>query len=339
MLEAAPAEVTLVFTERVTPAGAGIRVYSPSGRQVAGVVTSRDAALTAPLQADERGTYVVAWQVFAVDTHPSRGTFAFSVGASSANPYSSLLGGAEAGTATPLGLGLQALAHLVHFCGLALAFGVAAYRFVGRGGPSLGRLIAAGVVLLVVAEPLGFVAQLASLSFDTDTAVAVLGSTFGRLLGLRLAAALAAWTLLATGRSWPLVAVGAADAVLDGLAAHGIGGAPLVGQLVVAAHVSAMAAWTGGLVAYLRAPDPRFPRYAAVTFGAALVSGLVLALAHTGFGTALAGTDYGRALLVKMAIVLVAGGLAVKRRHRIEVVAAAAAVAAATIVAALPPPA
>ena len=331
--------MTLVFTEKVTPAGAGIRVYSPSGRQVAGAVTSRDAALVAQLRADERGTYVVAWQVFAVDTHPSRGTFAFAVGAASANPYSSLLGGAEAGTATPLGLGLQALAHLVHFCGLALVFGVAAYRVLARQGARLGPLLAAGVALLVVAEPLGFVAQLASLSFDPDTAVAVLGSTFGRLLGLRLAAALAAWTLLATGRSWPLLAAGAADAVLDGLAAHGIAGAPLVGQLIVALHVSAMAAWTGGLVAYVRAPNPRFPRYAAVTFGAAVVSGLVLAVAHTDLGAALAGTDYGRALLVKMAIVLVAGGFAVARRHRVEVAAAALAVAAATVVAALPPPA
>lgn len=323
----------------MTPAGAGVRVYSPSGRQVAGEVTSRAAVLSAHIDAAERGTYVVVWQVFAADTHPSRGSFAFSVGAASSNPYASLLGGGEAGTSTPLGLALQALAHAIHFAGFALAFGVAAYMLLTSRTERLGRVIALGVGLLIVAEPVAFVAQLASLSFDSDTALAVLGSTFGRLLGLRLAAALAAWTLLATGRSWPLVAAGAADALLDGFGAHAIQSVPLVGQLLVAAHVSAMGAWTGGLVAYLRAPDPRFARYAAATFGAAIVSGLLLAAVHTELGAALLGSTYGRALLLKAAAVAVAAAFALTRRHRAEVVVAAAAVIAATVVAALPPPA
>lgn len=339
VLAEAPAEVTLVFTEHVTPAGAGIRVYSPSGRQVAGAVTSRAAVLSAPVAADETGTYVVVWQVFAADTHPSRGTFAFSVETRSSNPYSALLGGAEAGTATPLGLGLQALAHLIHFAGFALAFGVAGYRMLTARGARFGRLVATGAALLIVAEPVALVAQLASLSFDSDTAVAVLGSTFGRLLGLRLAAALAVWALLATGRSWQLVAVGAADALLDGLGAHAIPALPLAGQLLVAAHVGAMGAWTGGLVAFVRSPDPRFGRYAVVTFGAAVVTGAVLGAVHTELGAALLATDYGRVLIVKIVIVVIAAALAVTRRHRAEAVVAGFAMAAATVVAALPPPA
>jgi copper transport protein len=295
--------------------------------------------LSAPIDAAERGTYVVVWQVFAADTHPSRGTFPFSVGETSSNPYSQLLGGGEAGTATPLGLALQALAHALHFAGFALAFGVAAYGVLAARPQPLGRLIGVGVGLLIVAEPVAFAAQLASLSFDSDTALAVLGSTFGRLLGLRLAAALAAWSLLATGRSWPLLAAGAADAVLDGLGAHAIEWLPLAGQLLVAAHVSAMGAWTGGLVAYLRAPDRRFARYAALTFGAAVVSGLLLGAVHTKLGTALLTTPYGQVLALKMLAVAAAVVLALTRRHRAEAVVAAGAVIAATVVAALPPPA
>src|SRR5439155_1311216 len=83
-----------------------------------------------------------------------------------------------------------------------------------------GRFVAAGVLLLVLAEPVSVVGQLASLAFDGDTALAVLGSSFGRLMGLRLGAALLAWTLIATARSWPMLAVGGAVAMLDGAGAH-----------------------------------------------------------------------------------------------------------------------
>ncbi len=80
LLQAAPAAISLVFSEQVTPAGAGIKVFSPSGSQVAGRVAEEGAVLSASLASAEVGTYVVSWQVFAADTHPSRGAFVFSVG-------------------------------------------------------------------------------------------------------------------------------------------------------------------------------------------------------------------------------------------------------------------
>src|SRR4029077_6151330 len=69
VLQSVPAAVTLLFTEPMTPAGTGIRVFSPSGRQVAGSAAVRGAVLTAPLESTETGTFVVTWQVFAADTH------------------------------------------------------------------------------------------------------------------------------------------------------------------------------------------------------------------------------------------------------------------------------
>ena len=125
-----PSAVTLVFSEPVTPAGFGIHVFAPDGEQVAGAVVAHGAVLSAPLTGVQHGTYVVFWQVFAADTHPSRGAFAFSVVATSANPYSGLLGQASAGTSTPLGIALQALARWVHFVGFALVFGLVAYGVV-----------------------------------------------------------------------------------------------------------------------------------------------------------------------------------------------------------------
>jgi len=338
VLDSAPAEVTLVFSEPVTPAGAGIKVFSPSGRQVAGPVVTVGPQLRSAVGAAETGTYVVSWQVFAADTHPSRGVFSFSVGHPSANPYSALLEIGVAGTSTPLGLALQAIARWVHFAGFALVFGVVAYGALIRGAAVPRRLVAGGLFLLIAAEPLALLAQLASLSFDGDTALAVLGSNFGRLLGLRLGAALLTWALVATGRAWPILVVGGVDAMLDGASAHAIPGLPGVGPLLVAVHVAAIALWVGGLAAFVLAPDRRFTRYALWTLGIAVLTGAVLALAHTHFGAALITTDYGRALLLKVLVVALAVVAAATRRHRGELAASLLAVGAAALVAALPPP-
>ncbi|HKW06639.1 MAG TPA: copper resistance protein CopC [Candidatus Dormibacteraeota bacterium] len=336
-LQSLPSAVTLFFTEPVTPAGPGIRVYAPSGKQVAGPLNARGAVLSAPLSSSETGTFVVTWQVFAADTHPSRGAFEFSVGEPGANPYAAVLTSGEIGTSTPLGLVLQALAHWVHFAGLALMFGLAAYALLTRHG-SFSRWIGVGVVLLVAAEPLAVLAQLASLSFDGDTAVAVLGSPFGRLAGLRLGAALLAWTVLATNRSWPLVVIGGGVAVLDGFGAHAIREVPVVGQLLVSVHVAAMALWVGGLAGYVRAPDSRFIRYAAVTFGVAAGTGAVLAFIHTDYLAGLLASAYGRAVLVKVAVVAAVAITVLARRRRIELYGAFAIIGVAAVIAALPPP-
>jgi putative copper export protein len=191
---------------------------------------------------------------------------------------------------------------------------------------------------LIVAEPLALLAQLASLSIDGDTALAVLGSGFGRLLGLRLGAALLAWTLMAVGRSWPMLAVGAVIALLDGAGAHAMPGLLWVGQALVAIHVAVMGLWVGGLVAFLIAPDRRFGRYAAWTLGIAVVSGLVLAFAHTGFGAGLVTTDYGRVLLIKALVFAAAMVAIVLRRRRLELGFVAAIISVAAVLAALPPP-
>jgi copper transport protein len=344
VLQRPPQAVTLTFTEPVTPAGSGIKVFSPSGRQVATPARPAGRTLTAPMISAESGTYVVSWQVLASDTHPSRGAFRFTVGSPTPNPYSPLLSGGEIGTATPLGFALQALARWIHFFGVALTFGIIIYQRMTRREPRLRRVVLAGLVLLIAAEPVALVAQLASLSFDGSTAIAVMASGFGRLLGLRLAVAVLLWAVLALDAFWPLVALGAAMALIDGATAHAVPGFPAAGLVLNAVHIAAMALWVGALAGmiYTRSlPSPARGRgqgwgFALYTFAVTVATGLLLALAHVGFPPAL--TGYASALLVKVAVVGIAIALALMGRRRAELGVVAIILAAAAVLVSLPPP-
>ena len=337
LLQRPPVGITLTFTEPVTPAGHGIDVFSPSGRQVAARARPLGRALSAPITSVETGTYVVSWQVLAGDTHPSRGAFRFVVGQPSANPYSPLLEGAAIGTATPLGFVLQALGRWMHFLGVALTFGIVAYQLVTRRAPRLRRMVGAGLGLLIAAEPVTLLAQLASLSFDGTTAIAVMGSGFGRLLGLRLAVALLVWALLALESLWPVLYLGGGMVLIDGASAHTIPGLPGAGLVLNAVHLAAMGLWVGGLVAFLSEPDRRFAPYAQAAVVVSVATGLLLAVAHTGFPPAWPSADYGWALAIKVAVVGTALGMAALGRRRIELSVVAVILAAAAVLVSLPP--
>ena len=346
VLQRPPAAITLTFTEPVTPAGNGIKVFSPSGRQVATPARPSGRTMTADVTSGESGTYVVTWQVLAADTHPSRGAFRFTVGSPTPNPYSPLLSGGEIGTATPLGFALQALARWMHFFGVALAFGVIVYQRVTRREPRLRRAVTAGLILLIAAEPVALVAQLASLSFDGATAIAVMAPGFGRLLGLRLAVALLLWAVLALDVFWPVLGLGVVMALIDGATAHAIPGLSGAGLVLNAIHVAAMGLWVGALVGFVQPPTLPSPRgggdktglkYAIGAFAVSVASGLLLALAHVGFPPGLT-TGYGWALVVKVAVVAIAAALALLGRRRAELGVVAVILAAAAVLVSLPPP-
>lgn len=79
---AAPSELELTFTQDVVPSLSGVRVNATAGGAVgvskpAGQGSVLRVRFTHPLSA---GTYVVNWHVVSVDTHPTSGTFKFTVG-------------------------------------------------------------------------------------------------------------------------------------------------------------------------------------------------------------------------------------------------------------------
>lgn len=82
-VQAAPAEVTISFTEGVEPKFSRIEVQDSSGKRV-----DRNDAHTAPndnklfsvgLTSVPAGNYKVIWHATAVDTHKTEGTFQFTV--------------------------------------------------------------------------------------------------------------------------------------------------------------------------------------------------------------------------------------------------------------------
>jgi putative copper export protein len=194
-----------------------------------------------------------------------------------------------------------------------------------------------------------------------------MGSGFGRLLGLRLAAAVLLWAVLALDAFWPVLALGAGMALIDGATAHAIAGLPGAGLLLSAAHVASMGLWVGALVGFVVSSPARregqteispFPArgggqaeiypspargggqgggYALGAFAVTVVTGLLLALAHVGFPPALT-TGYGWALAAKIVVVGMAVVMALLSRRRAELAAVAIILAAAAILVSLPPP-
>jgi len=284
-----------------------------------------------------------------------------------AQPLAAIVSAVESGdlgAVAPLGLLLQALARWLHFLGFALSFGVLTFQLLVlrelQPPPRLRRLVYLGIGLLIVAEPIALVAQAASLgTVDSPSLADVLGSAFGRVLALRVGAALLLWGLLGALRevgwrwAWSVPVLGVALALIDGLAGHTIRGAPeLAAQLLTAVHVAAMVAWVGGFAALLAVVGAtadrqrlltRFGRLAVVSVALLVASGLLLALVHLRTPADLAFTAYGLTLALKVAAVAAALGAAYlglrsARSGRPEAIALAGVLALAALLASLPPP-
>ncbi len=332
----------------MTPAGRGISVYGPDGTLVQdGLARAQGQHLSVALTGSLAGTYAVIWTVVAADTHPSRGEFTFNVG--HASPVQAPgLGAGDLGLVSPIGLALQALSRWLHFAGYALGFGASIYcLFVAKDLRPL-RLARAGVALLLVAEPLALFAQTASLdpaqTFDGDALTSALSSPFGRVLALRLAAALVLWAILGALRQapwlrWSIPGLGLALALVDATAAHAIPALPFpMGLVLNAVHVFAMGTWVGGLAAFTIAPAGGFGRAAAWSAALLVLSGIALAVLHLGQWRDLMSTAYGQGLLIKVPLVAIALYVARLGRGRWELAALAGVLAAAAIIVSLPPP-
>ena len=80
-VERSPPALTLEFTEPVEEAFSRVEVLDPGGKRLETAATEHPtpATLRVPLPPLAPGEYTVRWAVVSVDTHPTEGSFTFSV--------------------------------------------------------------------------------------------------------------------------------------------------------------------------------------------------------------------------------------------------------------------
>ncbi len=340
-LAVAPAAVTLRFNESVTFVADSIRLIDATGAPVAGVGvpvhSEGGASASAALPALPDGGYVVAWTIVSADGHPASGAFTFVVGSGMAPDASIVAGAAVGGGSASAGVLLKVLRGL-GYLGLTMSIGIWAFvLLVDRQAAAdrvLRALVASGGALVAVSSLARIPAQAAYTGLGWHTIVEQdVGTAWIALAGVGTVLALAPidWERVGAerarrrargagsrrrggrrlrrarcGRSRPLAGTrrdGGARGrrVRMGRRAHGARAALVrrVGERrwVVAA---------------------RFSNIAMVAAAVVVASGIVQSIRQLETWSEVTGTDFGRTLIVKVALVLVLLVLAAASRRSVS---------------------
>ncbi|MEU8623714.1 copper resistance protein CopC [Streptomyces sp. NPDC048669] len=317
VVDTAPKQVTLTFSEQVAVGEGSIRVLDPNGKRAdteaapldlhSGSTVKYGVALHTGLP---DGTYTVAWQAVSADSHPVSGAFTFSIGAPSETSVAlpdNEAGGGLVGT-------LYGIARYAAYAGFIVLAGGAAFVLAcwqrGAGARPLQRLVvrgwmtitAATLAMLLLRNPYTGSGKLAD-AFDLDGLKAVLDTKPGAALVSRLlllgASALFVAVLfgayakrederekkdLTFGLAIGGAVIAAGIAGTWALAEHASTGIqPGIAMPVDVLHLLAVATWLGGLAALLvalyRTPDVTAD---AVRRFSRIAFGSVLVVAATG---------------------------------------------------------
>lgn len=338
VLDAAPATLTLTFTEPVEISLGAIRVFDGTGTSIdispARHPDGRDDAVEIDLPELPNGSYVVDWRVVSADSHPVHAAFTFQVGLES-NLQSGLLDSiiGSSNTSKPARIGLSISRSLVT-AAIAIVFGglmvcgLGIVPFGRKQRTVIGGAAAVGAIAGLLAMPLevGYTAG-RSLAVITDGSAwrAVFDTSIGLAWVVRAAGiAVTAAILLATHRRsratwWQLLLI--IGLVLVGTASayggHGAAGRwHYLGVFLTMLHVCAMAVWLGGLVllivSFATADSEgveRFSAIALIAVATVVVTGTIQGVRQVASFDGLTGTSYGNLLIWKL--IAVAGVLAV----------------------------
>jgi len=350
VVDKAPTQVTLSFSEKVATSDDSLRVLDPKGKRVdAGGAnnlggTTYGVKLHAGLP---DGTFTVTYQVVSADSHPVAGAFTFSIGAPSTTSVSvsdRTVGGGIVGW-------LYGFGRYVSYAGFIVMVGGAAFVLAcwrrGSGVRALQRLVVSGWLALTSATLLLLLLRGSYTSsgkvgdiFDLSLLGQVLQTKSGAALISRL-------LLLAAAALFIAVLFGAYDkredeekrdltfglaiggsVVAAGLAASwamaehaSTGLQPGIAMPVDVVHLLAVAGWLGGLCALLvalyRSDTPieaaAVRRFSRVAFGSVLAlvaTGIYQSWRQLGSWSAFTDTAYGQLLLVKIGLVALLVGIA-----------------------------
>lgn len=358
ILDIAPSEVTLVFSEAVDVTLGRVVVVAPDGQQVQlgkPELRTNGTVVAARLGADVgEGTFVVSYRVVSADGHPISGGFSFSIG----TPSQTAPDAANVGEAPvdPVVRVLLSVAKYLGYAGLALLAGpvlivVALWpRRLELSGPrrliwiGWGLLLAGTVLSLYVQAPYSIGGGLIDVRFSDLVESA--GTTIGLAQIVRIVLLLAAIPLLrdvAAGKELErlglvgLGGLGVATVLTWPIAGHAVASpARLLAIPSDAVHVGAMGIWIGGLAVLagyllpwanqreLSAVLPVWSRWATYAVVSLVVSGVVQGVLEVETPTALINTNYGKLVLAKIAGLVVILGVAaaarmlVRRRIAVE---------------------
>ena len=327
-LSTSPSQVTITFGERPDAGLSTIKVLDASGTAVTAgpteAVAGQPLTLAVALRAGlGDGVYTVAWRtVSAVDGHLASGSFAFGIGV--APPTGA--GSAGSGSTVSAGPSVAAIAaRWLLYLGLVALLWLAVFgALVAHGTPGsvrrvlpLAWLVATAGTLAVVGVQLGEAGVDLGSAFGTSFGPGIVGRAVplivaGAAIGLL-------WVKRIRSRAGLiLVVLGAAGAmVADVAVSHAAaGGTPVLDVPVQVLHVAAVGLWLGGLLGLLvnlrGEPNEttahlarRFSRVATVGIAVVAVTGLLRAISEIGTFDRLVGTDFGRLVIAKTALLAV----------------------------------
>ena len=358
-LGTAPGVVVLEFSQTINAQLSSGSVTDPGGHSWKGQADSGEE-IRVPLATNVPGVYTVVWvSVSQVDGHRINGSFTFDVGVVGRPSPQVAANQAPGPQLSDVAIGavkwIEALALLV-------LVGQVLVNRLARREPRI-EWVQPGFRAASVALSAGLVAVWAQATVGSGGhSVSAYLAYFGAgLSGAALLARLAleALTLVAVIRGWrslPLFLGG--SLVMLAAAGHAAGVQPAwLGVGLDAVHLLAAGLWAGGIgaLALLRPPGGwrsiearrllgRFTPVALAAFATTVVAGGLEAIEQLGSLQSLFGTDYGRVLLAKMALVacmlplsLLAWRLG-RPRVRVEASIAVCVVAAAALLASFPAP-
>jgi len=337
-----PRQLVFTFAEEPDPVHSVIQVLGADGRPAPGLSATKPFPgnpLQLLIDVDKplvKGVYTVNWKtVSADDGHVDNGTLLFGVRESppKTSPFGARLG------ATPSWLtAASAIGRWLIYAGLALLLGCAATclisfrgafpkvggRVLLRGG-WLAAMIGLAVVVLAEKRIVGAPSLLPL--FQTSE-----GADFIRLgeaLGICLAAVIVVdvWPRRSTLVFLGLAAAAAMLVLTRGTHADAPATMRLFNLVDQWLHVLAVGVWVGGLAWLLLAvwknPDidrrpavARFSTTAGIALAVVVATGVLRAMAELNGPRELFTTSYGRALLVKVALVVVIAALGALNRYR-----------------------
>ena len=332
ILENAPHEIVLTFSQAVTPVA--VTLLGPEGKPEASAEkpTANGARVVLPISGTlQPGSYVVSYRVLSGDAHPISGGFRFQVvsriGAEAPAPVDTNEPTvAHAPDNQEDASSVERLEHFVRvlFMGLLLlAVGSVIFRQViplpdelASWSRSLLRTTATAGLLVTAAYFAVATSSIAGVdAFGLGVLYVVLQTSIGMSLLLAFLGFLFLSIPVAADRLWTALAASIliVSRVVTG---HPASQEPMVLLIPsMAIHVAAAGFWFASLIVLLRllgkgplAEVPAilsaFARAAIWSVGALLAAGLLMAFIHLGTVEALLTTDYGKTVLWKLAGVI-----------------------------------